>query len=236
MKLKFSILVWAVVLSGLALFASGYTASAGSVGLSSGFGGAFSINVVSLKEARFKSVIKQQYDFSCGSAALATLLKFHYDYPVTEEKIFTAMYEAGDKEKIKKLGFSLLDMKKHVENIGLKADGYRLNLDKLQKVGVPAITLINTRGYKHFVVLKGVTDDEVVVGDPAMGVRVMSRDSFEKIWNKIAFVVRNKASLGRKHFNLEDDWGVRVKAPFGTALSRQTLSSFTIHLPNSNPF
>lgn len=46
------------------------------------------VDVTSIKEARFKDVIKQQFDFSCGSAALATLLTYHYDFAVTEMEIF----------------------------------------------------------------------------------------------------------------------------------------------------
>jgi uncharacterized protein len=34
-------------------------------------GANFSMHVTSLKEARFKRTIRQQYDFSCGSAAVA---------------------------------------------------------------------------------------------------------------------------------------------------------------------
>ena len=48
---------------------------AGTVGITDSSGSVFNLHVVSLKEARFKTVIKQQYDFSCGSAALATTTK-----------------------------------------------------------------------------------------------------------------------------------------------------------------
>ncbi len=34
--------------------------------------------VVSVKEARFTTTQRQQFDFSCGSAAVATLLTHHY--------------------------------------------------------------------------------------------------------------------------------------------------------------
>jgi len=36
--------------------------------------GGFTAQVVSVKEARFTTTQRQKYDFSCGSAALATLL------------------------------------------------------------------------------------------------------------------------------------------------------------------
>jgi predicted double-glycine peptidase len=203
---------------------------AGNVFLPTKIGGPANIEVVSIKEARFQTVIKQQYDFSCGSAALASLLSFHYDRPVTELEVFKAMYDVGDQQRIQAYGFSLLDMKRYLESIGLRSDGFRVDLERLERAGVPALVLINTHGYKHFVLIKGMSRDEVVVGDPALGVRVMPKEDFLKMWNGIAFVVRSDVSMGRRHFNLAQDWGVRKRAPFGSALSRQSLASFTTHL------
>lgn len=205
--------------------------TAGQVGIHSAAGGQFQVRVTSLKEARFKTVLRQQYDFSCGSAALASLLSFHYDRPTTEEDVFAAMYRLGDKERIHRTGFSLLDMKTYLEAQGLRADGFRVSLDKLEAAKVPAITLINTNGYKHFVLVKGVLGDEVIVGDPAAGVRIYKRDAFVSMWEGIAFIIRDEPELARRHFNSPRDWAVRVKAPVGTALTRQSLASFNVNLP-----
>jgi predicted double-glycine peptidase len=56
--------------------------------------------VHSMLEQRFTTVVRQQYDFSCGSAALATLLHYHYDEPVDEKVAFAGMWRDGDKEQI----------------------------------------------------------------------------------------------------------------------------------------
>ena len=204
---------------------------AGQVGVHFAAGGQFNVGVTSLKEARFKTVLRQRYDFSCGSAALASLLSFHYERPTTEEAVFTAMYRLGDKERIHRTGFSLLDMKAYLEAQGLRADGFRVTLDKLAAARVPAITLINANGYKHFVLIKGVRGNEVVVGDPAAGVRIYDRDAFVAMWEGIAFIIRDEPELARRYFNAAQDWAVRVKAPFGTALTRQSLASFNVNLP-----
>jgi predicted double-glycine peptidase len=206
-------------------------AEAGQVGVHFAAGGQFNVGVTSLKEARFKTVIKQRYDFSCGSAALASLLTFHYERPTSEETVFRAMYSTGDKERIHRSGFSLLDMKTYLTTAGLRADGFRVSLDTLESARVPAITLIDTNGYKHFVLIKGVRGDEVVVGDPAAGVRIYKRAAFAAMWEGIAFIIRDEPQLAHEHFNSAKDWSVRVKAPFGTALNRQSLASFNINLP-----
>ncbi len=197
----------------------------------------FRAPVVSLKEARFQSVYRQQLDFSCGSAALASLLTFHYERPTSEREALVAMWENGDQEKIRRLGFSLLDMKKYLASRGLRADGFEASIDDLGKAGVPAIVLVNMNNYKHFVVVKGVRGDEVLVGDPAFGVNIIPREKFDAMWNGILFVIRGQAEVGRRNFNLERDWAVRGKAPFGTALGRnQGLSTFAMLLPGRNEF
>jgi predicted double-glycine peptidase len=219
---------------GVALLWSGTPAEAGNTTFRAG--GTFNVPVKSLKEKRFRKVVKQEFDFSCGSAALATLLTYHYDTPVSEREVFQAMYEAGDKEKIQTYGFSLLDMKKYLDQRNFDANGYRASLDKLMDVGIPAITLINTQGYMHFVVVKGVTDGRILVGDPALGMRTYERDEFEKIWNGILFVVTERLEVAQDNFNVRRDWRVRPKAPVGTAMDRKGLTSFSLTLPGPHDF
>ncbi len=198
--------------------------------------GYFSVPVTSVKEGRFQTVIKQQYDYSCGSAAIASLLTFHYEQPVGEKEVFLEMYEAGDKEEIRRAGFSLLDMKNYLKRHGVRADGFKLTLDKFAKASVPAITLIETNGYRHFVVLKGIEGDEILVGDPALGVKIYPRAEFETIWKGIIFVIRDRVKVAQSHFNEQRDWRVRQKAPFGTALTRYSLGMFTLMQPGGNEF
>ncbi len=212
-------------------------AQEGRVTFAAAAGGFFSVPVVSLKEARFRAVIKQKYDFSCGAASIASLLTFHYDRPTGEEEVFRAMFEAGDEDKIRKQGFSLLDMKTYLESVGYRADGFRIPLAKLAEVAIPAIVLIQTKGYKHFVLIKGIKDGEVLVGDPALGAKIYSRSKFAKVWiNDIIFVIRDERKVAREHFNHAKDWAVRAKAPFGTALSREGLATFTTLLPTNSRF
>lgn len=192
--------------------------------------------VVSLKEARFETVISQQYDFSCGSAALATLLTYHYDRPTSEAEAFEAMYTVGDKQTIEEQGFSLLDMKKFLNAMGVRADGFQLTLDQAAQVGLPGIMLINTNGYLHFVVLKGIRGNEVVVGDPALGTKVMTREKLSSMWEGVIFFLRDKTEIGKERFNLKEDWAVRAKAPFGDSLNRRSLSGYTLMLRQPNEF
>ncbi len=191
----------------------------------------------SLQEQKFSEVVRQQYDFSCGSAALATLLTFHYDHRTDEQTAFGAMYAAGDKDKITAAGFSLLDMKRYLERIGYQADGYQASLDTLAEAAVPAIVMINHRGYRHFVVIKGIRNGEVLIGDPALGLKYLSRGEFEATWaNRILFIIKNNPEIGRRQFNVESVWQKLAKAPLGSALDRESLASLTVTLPRIGDF
>ena len=46
--------------------------------------GISNVPIRSIQERKFDRVVRQQFDFSCGSAALATLLTFHYDEDTDE--------------------------------------------------------------------------------------------------------------------------------------------------------
>lgn len=199
-------------------------------------GGDATIELTSLQEIRFKSTIRQQYDFSCGSAALATLLSFHYEDPLGEPEVFQAMYAVGDKEKIKKEGFSMLDMKNYLQKRGYSADGFRVSLETLARIGVPAIVLINFKGYRHFVVIKGVTAKDVLLGDPSYGARMISRDRFLAMWNGLLFLIRNKFAIAARHFNQQEAWQLHVKAPLRDALTNSELANITWLLPGKNEF
>jgi len=212
------------------------TATPGEVTVTALPGAHVSVSVRSMKEVKFLGVIRQQYDFSCGSAAVASLLTYHYGRPTSEREVFEAMWEKGDQAKISRYGFSLLDMKGYLASRGLAADGFRVPLEKLAEVQVPAIALIDTDGYRHFVVIKGIDEERVLVGDPALGVRVMRRAEFEAIWNGILFVLRGEGEIAREHFNQEAVWNVKPDSPVEWARFRDTLGSFTLNLPGPGEF
>lgn len=191
------------------------------------YGGTYSVRLTSLKEARFKTTVPQKYDFSCGSAATATLLTYQYGVPVTEEEVFRAMYATGDQAKIRREGFSLLDMRRYLQSRGFEADGFELPIEKLFEEGLPAIVLLNDRGYRHFVVIKGLRNGRVLVGDPARGTRAIVRRDFDRLWdNRVLFVVHNRRELAA--FNQPRDWRTAPPAPLETAIGRQGLQNIVI--------
>lgn len=202
-----------------------------------GAGGSFSVPAVSLKEKRWTNVVRQQYDFSCGSAAVATLLTYHYETPIDEATVFKEMFVRGDQAKIRVEGFSMLDIKQFLDRRGLKSDGFRMSLDKLAEIGVPAIVLISIGGYRHFVVIKGIEADRILVADSAFGTTIWPRDRFEAAWGGgIILAAREGIDVAQEHFGDIPDWQIRPKAPIGQGVDRSGLAVFTLTLPGRHEF
>lgn len=198
-------------LAGCGATVSGPTPFVGALGPVSDY----RIPVESVAARRFTGVVQQRYDFSCGSAALATLLRYHYGFDVAEDAAFRGMWSKGDRAQIRKLGFSLLDMKRWLAGHGLAADGYRVTTAKIAETGIPGVALIAVKNYRHFVVVKGVAGGQVLLGDPSAGVVAMPIKDFEAAWNGIFFVLSSDVAIAKSSFNRTSQWAAYSRAPLG---------------------
>lgn len=194
-------------------------------------GGRPAVSVTSWRDMPFRTVVRQRYDFSCGSAAVATLLSYHYDRPTPEQAVFLAMWAKGDQAKIRKLGFSMRDMKLYLESMGLRADGFRLTPDQLRRLGQPVIVILDLKGYKHFVVVKGVRGDEILVGDPTLGMKIYRFADFAAMWNGIALAVLSPRSAPLPLYNLAAEWGGWPRAPVRESAREAAITHLTDRLP-----
>jgi len=145
--------------------------------------------IISIKERKFLNLVKQQTDFSCGAASLATILKYAYRIDVEEVDVLEGLFAVSDVELVQRQGFSLLDIKKYVNGIGMRGRGYKVSMEALEKVRIPTITLLDMKGYKHFVVLKKTDKEFVYIADPALGNKVIKKKDFKEQWNGVVFAV-----------------------------------------------
>lgn len=145
--------------------------------------------IQSIRERKFADLVQQKTDFSCGAAALATILRQAYWLDVNEEQIIEGMLTHADQDLVRVQGFSMLDMKRYVESIGMRARGYRVAPETLNDIRIPVVVLMDIRGYKHFVVLQKVHMGWVYIGDPVLGHKRYQVDDFVKGWNGIIFAV-----------------------------------------------
>ena len=185
----------------LILCAAGRGSSAANISVGSGT--RIDVPLKSMKDLRDEGLVKQRFDYSCGAAALATILRYGFGDEVTEREILVQLFDllSEDEEGLRrKEGFSLLDLQRVAQARGYKAQGFRLEPQYLAKLGGPVIVFIEPRGYKHFAVLRGVRGDRVYLADPSRGNIRMPAYSFLDGWlgeggKGIIFVVEPKDGL-----------------------------------------
>ena len=141
--------------------------------------------VDSMRARRDAGVVKQRYDYSCGSAALATLLTYGLNDPVDEDALLRALLKpltSGEILALQKQGLSLFDLQQLAKSRGHHAQGFRLHRSQLANLTFPAIVYIKPHGYEHFAVFKGVRGDRVYLADPSLGNVRMPLYRFLDMW------------------------------------------------------
>jgi uncharacterized protein len=139
----------------------------------------------SVKALRDQNLVKQHFDFSCGAAALATILRYGFGDEITEQQILVDLFtQLSDDERktAERTGFSLLDLQRVAQRRGYAAEGFRLEPAQLRMLAGPVIAFIQPRGYKHFAVLRGVRGDRAYLADPSRGNIRQPLYTFLKDW------------------------------------------------------
>lgn len=133
------------------------------------------VPVKSWKALREAEVVKQNLDYSCGAASLATLLNGFYGQGVTEEALLKAM-DKGDGRA------SFEDMQQALPQFGFMAQGFAASYEQLARLRVPVIVYLKHRKDDHFSVLRGIDEHGVWLADPSLGNRTFSREQFLEMW------------------------------------------------------
>jgi uncharacterized protein len=128
---------------------------------------------------RYESVVGQTSDYTCGPAAVATLLIHYYGIESSESEILELAHQAirergGNPEEGR--GISGLALKQALANKGIRSEPYRIlpeNLaDYFNQDGLPLILHV-TRPNLHYVVAIGMIDNYVVIADPSWGRKII---------------------------------------------------------------
>lgn len=134
------------------------------------------ITVKSWKQIRDHNVVKQDLDFSCGAASIATLLNGYYSQKVTEEEVLKIM-DKGD------LMASFDDMQRAISKLGFESKGYAVSFDTLKTLKIPVIVYIKHRKTDHFSVISGINEQFVQLSDPSLGKLTLTKYQFLEMWN-----------------------------------------------------
>jgi len=151
--------------------------------------------VWSWKALKQRHVVMQQYDYSCGAAALATVARYYWGDPVTEEGFLLAILATLSREEVRdrmENGLSMTDLKNAAVAGGYQAVMGRRTLAQMTELKAPVIVRLVQNDYEHFVVFRGVLKDRVFIADPIRGNLRMSIQQFDLQWQDDVILVMAK--------------------------------------------
>ena len=132
-------------------------------------------SLVSYLDLRYTDVIEQSNEYTCGAAAVATLLTYFYGVSTSENDVLNLVYEAirarGEKPSPEQ-GLAAYDLKEALKAKGIEAKGFLVKPAALQdyfaRGGLPVIIHL-TKPEKHFEVAAGMIGNQIVIADPSWG-------------------------------------------------------------------
>lgn len=150
--------------------------------------------VTSWTAQRKQDVVIQKRDYSCGAAALATLMRYHWeDRQITETQLLHETVRMLNVEEFKdrvKNGLSLTDLRRLAVRVGYNASIGELSFETLSESKVPVVVGIIINEYDHFVVFRGTDGQYVYLADPSRGkVRLPIADFLDQWQENLVLVV-----------------------------------------------
>jgi predicted double-glycine peptidase len=127
------------------------------------------------KDILFKGIDSQIHDYSCGTAALATLISGLYEN-IEEQMVIDAIFDS--EEQAKNVGYTASQLESAAKKLGFNAEWRKISPDVLPKIKQPVILLIGLNSdFAHYVVFKGIDNNEAFLADPIRGnIRIPYRD------------------------------------------------------------
>lgn len=152
----------------------------------------------SWREIKVQNVVMQGADYSCGAAALATVLRYFWQDNVGETKILDTIMDFLTKAEIKDRmdnGLSIDDLRRAAVELNYLAEVGTITFAELTQSKVPLLVAINANGYDHFVVVRGVFGNNVYLADPMRGNIRVRTNVFASQWTKNAVLVVLKPNV-----------------------------------------
>jgi hypothetical protein len=184
-------LVLAILAATIGGSARGYAQRLHSIGSVHGGPGMCHRCVCSWTELQKRNLVMQRRDFSCGAAALATLIQYYWGDRVTESYFLKELDKILTPEEIHdriENGLSLTDLRRVAVATGYQATMGTLTFDKLTESKVPLILGVIVDEYDHFVVYRGWDGEWIYLADPIRGNLRVHVCDFRKQWQRNAIL------------------------------------------------
>ncbi|MBW1674479.1 MAG: cyclic nucleotide-binding domain-containing protein, partial [Deltaproteobacteria bacterium] len=128
--------------------------------------------------------MRQQDHMTCGTTCIMMIAKYY-------GKNF-ASSRVRDLAHVDLSGSTLANLAFAAEQLGFSTRGMRLDYEKLRAVNHPCI--VHWQGY-HYIVVYRVSEKNVWVADPAVGLRKYKREYFSDNWNGITLILEPTPEL-----------------------------------------
>ncbi|MGJ0129419.1 peptidase domain-containing ABC transporter [Pantoea sp. RHCKP32] len=133
-------------------------------------------------------VLRQTQAAECGLACIGMIAGFyghHIDMISLRQRFPTSLK-----------GSTLANVMSFAQNLGLGCRAVRLELEELNKLNTPCVLHWDMN---HFVVLKGIAGNKLIIHDPARGVRKVPMDEVSDSFTGVALELYPAATFERKN-------------------------------------
>ena len=124
-----------------------------------------------------KLIVKQEGYKECGIACLLSIIRYYGgNIPINKLAELT---------HTNKNGTSFYNLKKAASKFEIESEAFKIenkNPEKLKKIIMPSICQIIENNYEHFIVLYRINKKNVIIMDPAIGLRKIPIKNFITIW------------------------------------------------------
>lgn len=129
------------------------------------------------------TLTRQQAEFDCGSAALATLLSFYTDRAVEPDHLIRSRSFTTDEwQRVRREGFSLSQLADMAAALKAEPSVTRLPSRALSSVPLPVLVYLRLPTGPHFSVLTGIAGRRVTLADPTQGALMWTLNQFLRAW------------------------------------------------------
>ncbi|MBD2179261.1 peptidase C39 bacteriocin processing [Pseudanabaena sp. FACHB-1998] len=173
-------------------------------------------NITPYKTLRYQQTIGQTDIYTCGAAAVATLLTHFYKLSVSELEILEiaekVMQISGKKPQDS--GINALALKQSLIAKGIDADVRESTLEKIRNYfnrgGLPIVIHV-TIPQPHYILAVGMVEDWLIVADPTLGRSMFPLETLnnQKGFSGIAIIARPSEQFeqaAKQQQQLSKDW------------------------------
>ena len=156
------------------------------------------VYVPSWKELQRRNIVMQTHDYSCGAAALATVIRYYWNDPVGELHIIEGILRTLSPDEVKdrmKHGLAISDLRRAAVQMGYLSTIGTMSFERLSQARVPLVVPLKIKQYDHFVVYRGIADGRVYLADPIRGNVRPTIAEFCQQWQKNAILVVAKPGV-----------------------------------------